>query len=254
MTDTAKALVRSHGGSWCWVGVACPTCRLTKVDSHLFRVILLRRLQMPLLPTVRSCRCGRLLDSFGHHRVVCARAGGTRRYALESAAARICREVGGLVTTNVLVRELDLIGIHAADGRLEVVVDGLPLHAGVQLAIDTTLVGALRGDGTARRGAAATDGVALAAARRRQERTYPELVGPGARSRLVVLGVEVGGRWVCGNDWLLGRLGKGEIPWCSALAAQDGRVVMAPPMGPILSCAGWNSHVRPVLWRGTSPA
>ena len=74
MTDTAKALVRSHGGLG--VGLAlltCPTCCLTKIDSHLFRVILLRRLQMLFPPTVRSCRCGRLLDSFGHHIAACAR-------------------------------------------------------------------------------------------------------------------------------------------------------------------------------------
>ena len=38
------------------------------------------------------------------------------------------------------------------------------------------------------------DGVALAAAHRDKERTYPELVGPGARARLVVLTLEVGGR------------------------------------------------------------
>ena len=57
--------------------------------------------------------------------------------------ARICHEAGGRVATNLLVKELDLVGVPAADGRrLEVVVDGLPLHAGVQLAIDTTLVGA----------------------------------------------------------------------------------------------------------------
>ena len=83
---------------------------------------------------------------------------GRRGYALESVVARICREAGDRVSTNVLVRELDLVEAHAVDGRrLEVVVDGLPLHAGVQLAIDTTLVGALRGDGTARRGAADVD-------------------------------------------------------------------------------------------------
>ena len=47
----------------------------------------------------------------------------------------------------------------------------------------------------ARRGAADRDGVAFAAARRTKERTYPELVGPGSRARLVVLALEVGGRW-----------------------------------------------------------
>ena len=38
-------------------------------------------------------------------------------WALEDTIwkARICCEAGGCVTTNVLVRELDLIGIHPAD-------------------------------------------------------------------------------------------------------------------------------------------
>ena len=91
---------------------------------------------------------------------------------------------------------MDLGIPNAADSRrLEVVVDGLPLHGGVQLAIDTTLVSAVKGDGSPQRGAADRDGVALANARRRKMRTYPELVGAGARARLVVLALEVGGRW-----------------------------------------------------------
>ena len=65
----------------------------------------------------------------------------------------------------------------------------------MQLAIDATLVSPLHCDGTARPGAAHIDGVALQVARRRKERTYPELVGPRTRSRLVVLAGEVGGRW-----------------------------------------------------------
>ena len=55
-------------------------------------------------------------------------------FALESATARICCEVGGRVTTNVLVRDLDLEGpggLGQADARrLEVAVDGLPLFGG----------------------------------------------------------------------------------------------------------------------------
>ena len=115
---------------------------------------------------------------------------------MENVAARICREAGGRVTINVLVRNLDLVGPDIADNRrLEVVADGLPLFGGAQLAIDTTLVGALRADGTARRRAADHDGVASAEARRRKARTYPELAGLHGRARLVVLAVEVGGRW-----------------------------------------------------------
>ena len=43
--------------------------------------------------------------------------------------------------------------------------------------------------------AADHDGAALEEARRRMERTYPELPGDGGRARLVVLAAEVGGRW-----------------------------------------------------------
>ena len=58
-------------------------------------------------------------------------------------AARVCREGGALVTTNVMVRE----AMHA---RLEVVADGLPMFRGFQLAIDTTLVSSLHCDGSSR--------------------------------------------------------------------------------------------------------
>ena len=108
--------------------------------DHLFRVILLRRLRQALPLSVRNCRCGLPLDFSGHHRAACARAGmlGRRGYALESVAARICREAGGRVRTNMFVRDMDL-DVPVNDGRrLEVVVDGLPLHGGAQLAVDTT--------------------------------------------------------------------------------------------------------------------
>ena len=41
-------------------------------------------------------------------------------------------EAGGRVTTNVMIRDLDLIQ-PGVGRRLEVVVDGLPLFGGVQL-------------------------------------------------------------------------------------------------------------------------
>ena len=53
----------------------CPTCRVTALESNVFRMILLHRLQMPLPLTVRTCRCGRPLDAYGHHRAACARVG-----------------------------------------------------------------------------------------------------------------------------------------------------------------------------------
>ena len=70
---------------------------------------------------------------------------------------------------------------------------GLPLFGGAQLALDTTLVSALHCDLSARAGAAHR--VALEVARRRKERTDPELLALWSRCRLVVMANEVGGRW-----------------------------------------------------------
>ena len=92
---------------------------------------------------------------------------------MESAAARVCREAGGRVRTNLLMREMDGAPNVEDCRRLEVVVDGLPLFGGRQIAVDTTLVGALHRDGSPRRGAADRDGVALTAARKRKEDRYP---------------------------------------------------------------------------------
>ena len=115
---------------------------------------------------------------------------------MERAAAQVCREAGGRVGLDRFIRDLDVGAFNPLDGRrIEVIVDGLSLWHGAQLAVDTTLVSPLHGDGTARRHAATTSGVALQAARRAKETTYPELSGEGGRARLVVLAAEVGGRW-----------------------------------------------------------
>ena len=52
------------------------------------------------------------------------------------------------------------------------------------------------------------DGVALRAAKRKKVATYPELVGLHSRAKLVVLGVEVGGRWSDETRTFLSRLAK----------------------------------------------
>ena len=65
------------------------------------------------------------------------------------------------------VRDMDLDVPIADARRLEVVVDGLPLQGGAQLAMDT-LVCALHADGRPRLDAAKHDGVALKVARRKK--------------------------------------------------------------------------------------
>ena len=190
--------------------LALTTCPTTKIPPHLFRVVLLRHLRLPLPLSPHTCGCGLPIDSFGHHRASCTRTGalGRRGFALESAAARVCREAGGRVTTNVMVRDLDPGAQRHRQPSVEVVVDGLPLFGGSQLAVDTTLVCSLHCDGSPHNGAADTDGVIFPGARRRKERRFPELVGPGSRARLVVLALDVGGRWSAESCTFISQLAK----------------------------------------------
>ena len=125
---------------------------------------------IPFPPSSACC-------SFGAFGFPSAHAGvlSRRGHAMEIAAARVCREAGARVSTNVLVRDLDLLPLHRADARrLEVVADGLPIFHGAQIAVDTTLVSPLKRDGnpplTLRSGAA------LRHVRRRKERAHPELL------------------------------------------------------------------------------
>ena len=110
--------------------------RPSHVPPQLFRVLLLRRLWLPLPVSSRTCWVA---------------GGRCPRFHLDLPVAR-------------------------HDGRrLEVVADRLPLFNGAQLAIDTTLVSPVRADGLPRRQCAHVDGAALAQARRVKQRTYPAL-------------------------------------------------------------------------------
>ena len=151
---------------------------------------MLRRLRLPLPLAARTCRCRRTLDLLGDHRAACAQSGG----ALERAAARVCREAGARVT-HTLLSDLNVPAVQRLDSRrIEVIANGLPLHQGAQLAVDTTLVSPLTSTGHPRQRRGDFTGAALADARRAKKRTYPELLH-GGRCRLVVVAMEVGGRW-----------------------------------------------------------
>ncbi len=114
---------------------------------------------------------------------------------MEKATARMCREAGARVAENMMLRDMNLNRISQRDARqIEVVANGLPLYGGAQLAVDATLVSPVRRDGTAQPNAATEDGAQLTQARGRKERKYRELLA-SRRCRLVVLAVEVGGRW-----------------------------------------------------------
>ena len=109
---------------------------------------------------------------------------------------RVAREgvgANGQVVGQAWLAHTTAPGVAAGDRRrLDLVVYGAS-ERGEALCCDATVVSPLRRNGRVRARAAEVDGAALAGARRRKERTYPELDGGG--TRLVVLGCEVGGRW-----------------------------------------------------------
>ena len=97
LSESERALWRSHQGPLAsTVFVAIPTNRVAQFDPQPFRVLMTRRLRLPMPLSSRSCRCGRLLDSLGHHRAGCVEAGvlGRRGFALECSAAQVCRDEG----------------------------------------------------------------------------------------------------------------------------------------------------------------
>ena len=109
--------------------------------------------------------------------------------------SRVFREGGARVRWNVFLRDTSLPGIAANDGRrLEVVATGLPLHNGVPLGVDCTVVSPLHADGSPWRKADVEGGVALRRAEDLKRRTYPDLVD-SSYLRLTTLPCEVGGRW-----------------------------------------------------------
>ena len=171
----------------------------------------------------------RQLDPFGDHRAACATSGvlPTRALPLEHAVARVCREAGARVARNVRLADMN-VDVPVADARrIEVVANGLPLWHGSQLALDATIVSPLTRLGEAHPRADVQPGCAvIAAARRKRHQTYPELAR-ARRCRLVVVGVETGGRFGTETVQLLRLLARHKasaVPAASRPAAITGWV------------------------------
>ena len=96
---------------------------------------------------------------------------------------------------NVFMRDMGVPGITAQDGRrLEILATGLPLHRGVPLAVDASMVSPLHADGRPWARADTVDGVGVRRAEDHKKTTYPELAGSSV-VRLTTVACEVGGRW-----------------------------------------------------------
>ena len=171
-----QAHLRSHSG--CNAGLAlahAPTAREFTTPPHLFRMLLLERLRLPLLLTEAACEaCHEPLDPLGWHRAACPHTGRLKKWAtkVERTLAHICREAGARVKFNALLRDMN-VGVRATDDRkIEVLAQDSPRFGGAQLAIDVTLRSAVGRNGEARPHAAEVDGAVLLQARTDKEIRY----------------------------------------------------------------------------------
>ena len=158
VSDRDRALIRSQAGPGAGVALrVAPTSRLTSIQPHLFRVVLFRRLRLPLSLPVRICK------SLANHCATCGRAGVLGRgFVLESAVTRICRAGRRCLPRTTDVWKLLLTVFLFSEGPSS----------------QLTRFSCVRCIATVLLGAAERDGVVLETARRRKERRHLELVGP----------------------------------------------------------------------------
>eukprot|EP00435_Cladocopium_sp_Y103_P007182 s3744_g2.t1 len=155
-----RALLLSQAGPHASMAfTTAPTTPEYTLDNPHFRILLQRRLCLPLGIAPARCPCGGTLDPYGDHRSACptCRHLRVRAAPMERAVARILREAGARVSTP---------GLRRASNR------GAAQHAAA------TIPG---------------DAIQRATARKRAS-VYPEFTH-NRRCRLVVVALETGGRW-----------------------------------------------------------
>ena len=99
MTASDRALARSQSGPGAGVAFsASPSSILTRIEAPLFRVLVQRRLRLPLPLSHRICGCGLSIDSLGHHRAACSRTGAFGKKRIRSGK-RTCKGLQGSMRT-----------------------------------------------------------------------------------------------------------------------------------------------------------
>ena len=160
------------GAAFCQAPTALPTHEAVVIPSAHFRVLLLRRLHLPLPLAPCTCRCQGRRDPLGDHRSACATSGvlAARALPLERAVARVCREAVAAVARNVRVADMNIDVPVVDDRRIEVVANGLPLWHGAQLAVDATSVSPVTRTGEPQTRADVEPGRAVSSAAERKTR------------------------------------------------------------------------------------
>ena len=194
LPDSSRAMLRSLSGPHGSVPfTCCPVARHTTFDAQVLRTLLLRRLWLPVLVQL----CLPVWPSTRFQWPPPTGVLGSRGFAVESAAARVCREAGGRDTTNTRIHRANQLD----EPRIEVLADGLPCrhNAGLGVAAGWSPSPPLR----RRRWRCS------GAARRRKELRYPEL-WPTGQNATCCLGSRSGRKVVSGDCTLSLALGQSQ--------------------------------------------
>ena len=189
-TTSGQCCVPTAAQDLVWHCRPFPPVLFSESSPITSRVLLLRRLRLPLLQVSRTCRCTTAQRAA---ELECW-AGGVmlwRAWELGSAArqGRGSQRMSSFETWISWHPTFRTRGGWKSWPRVS--------HCTVEHSLRWTPHWCRRTMMTGRQdlGAAHIDGAALVVARRQKERAYPELVGPRSRTKLVVLAGEVGGRW-----------------------------------------------------------
>ena len=176
-TAARRAHLRFHSGRNAGAALAhAPTAPEYTIPPHLFRTLILERLQLPLQITESLYEgCHALLDPLGRHRASCTRSGRIKKRATptECTVARIFREAGACVRQNVFPSDMNFNDTPQDSRRIKVLAQDLPCFSGAQLAVDITLRSALTSNGEAHPQAADVDGAVFNPGKTRQGANVP---------------------------------------------------------------------------------
>ena len=194
----ARSMLRSQSGKGAAAAfLAVPWDTARQVPPERFRAMLCRRLRHPILLAARKCEgCGCVLDAYGDHYAACMRTGRVqvRARPVERAWLRVLREAGATTHFQKLLRETTLPTDPLDGRRIDILATGLTVMHGRPLFCDATVRSPLRADGCPHGRAADEDGFVLHRALVDKLSAYGDVAGCQS-AELLVLAVEVGGRW-----------------------------------------------------------
>ena len=156
-TAANRAHLRFHSGRNAAMAFAdAPTAPEYVIPPHLFQVLLLERLPLPLPITEATCSGLRgPVGSWRNPQSGVHQVGRVRKRAapVERTLPRVFREAGARVRFNALLRDMNM-EVAASDARrIEVLAQDLPCFGRSQLAVDVTLRSALGCSGEPQQGA-----------------------------------------------------------------------------------------------------